>query len=84
MQPQKLAQNASALLGMHHHIAEPYGEQLEQLREKWQLAPNQLEILWVDRQDDLFQQAEPVTALESNHAVLDRQLFGYVVEKTLP
>jgi len=84
MQPQKLAQNASALLGMHHHIAEPYGEQLEQLREKWQLAPHQLEILWVDRQDDLFQQAEPVTALESNHAVLDRQLFGYVVEKTLP
>ena len=84
MQPTKLAENASPLLGMHHHIAEPYGEQLEQLREKWALDPHQLEILWVDRQDDLFQQAEPVTALESNHAVLDRQMFGYVLERTLP
>ena len=82
IQPTKLAKNASALLGMHHHIATSYGEQLEQLQEKWQLTPNQLEILWVDRQDELFQQAEPVTALESNHAVLDRQLFGYVVEKS--
>ncbi len=81
IQPAKLTKNASALLGMHHHIAQPYGEQLEQLREKWQLAPNQLAVLWVDRQDALFQQAEPVTALESNHAVLDRQLFRYVVEK---
>jgi hypothetical protein len=83
MQPSKLAENASALIGMHHHISPVYGEQLEQLQEKWQLKPNQLEILWVDRQDALFQQAEVVTALESNHAVLDRQMFGYVVERTM-
>jgi hypothetical protein len=80
-QPKQLSKKATRLLGMHRHVVPLYGEQLEQLHHKWSITPERLTMLWVDRADELFHQGEtPLSWLDSNHAVLDKQFFQYVIE----
>jgi hypothetical protein len=80
-QPRQLSQKANRLLGMYRHVTPLYGERLEQLHQQWGVEPHRLTMLWVDRSDAIFHQAEePLFWFDSNHAVLDKQFFQYVIE----